>query len=244
MQKKYLPAPAPFSVLKKTQREMHFSAAANASFSPYSSFFFSHFPPLKKILLLFLKKNLGFLIKNKRGLFLCLFLGVSSTTFSAYRLLSLQEKQEEILQGLKQLEKGVQRQKKDLAFLQKHRSTLQAHHILTSTKKWTRFDMGEQLKKISQKAGFQDMVFTVMPEKKVFLQGGIPATLTKISVSYKTRSDTQLISWIQALNTQLIPFIVPRQLTIDRVRVDAHSDSSAFEGVEGVYTFDWVKVEK
>lgn len=244
MSKKFLSPSSPFSILKKTQKEMTFPAPANAAFPSHPSLFFSHTPFLKGLLPSFLKKSTAFFKGKKGGLFLCFFLGTSGVTLSAYRLLALQEKRDEMAQDLRCLEEQLRCKKKDLTFLKENRRDLEPQQYWEQQKKLTRFEIGEALKILSQKAGFQGMTFTVMPEKKISLKTGIPAVVTKISVSYKTNSDAELVLWISSLSTYFKAFLVPRHLTIERANAEIRDDASVFEGVEGIYIFDWVRLEK
>ncbi|MGL5719614.1 MAG: hypothetical protein ACRCYP_02285 [Alphaproteobacteria bacterium] len=183
--------------------------------------------------------------KSKRGQLISqikiiplIFLGFIFLVLLGYRLISLQDQifyYETISQEFQQ---RLQEKKKDLSFL---RSLIQGAPInsleyLLHAPKINRFAFGDRLKSLSQESGFDEMSFSLMPQKKILFKEDLSALLTTVSVSYRVGADMQLWQWMRRLSTEFSCFFIPRRLTVERIV----SQDGFLEGIAGTYVVDWV----
>ncbi|MGL4371369.1 MAG: hypothetical protein ACRCTK_01765 [Alphaproteobacteria bacterium] len=136
-----------------------------------------------------------------------------------------------------EFQQRLREKKKDLSFL---RSLIQGAPInsleyLLNAPKINRFAFGDRLKPLSQESGFDEMSFSLMPQKKILFKEDLSALLTTVSVSYRVGADIQLWQWMRRLSTEFSCFFIPRRLTVERIV----SQDGFLEGIAGTYVVDW-----
>ncbi|MGL5784774.1 MAG: hypothetical protein ACRCYZ_04875 [Alphaproteobacteria bacterium] len=170
-----------------------------------------------------------------------IFIGFVFFVLLGYRLISLQDQifyYESISQ---EFQKRLQEKKKDLSFL---RSFIQGAPInsleyLLHAPKISRFAFGDRLKSLSQESGFDEMSFSLMPQKKILFKDDLSALLTTVSVSYRVGADMQLWQWMHRLFSEFSCFLIPRRLTVERIV----AQDGFLKGIAGTYVLDWVSFD-
>lgn len=167
-----------------------------------------------------------------------IFIGLIFFWLLGYRLVSLQDQISHYETISQEFQQRLQEKQKDLSFLCSliQGTPINSLKYLLNAPKINRFTFGDRLKSLSQEMEFDEMLFSLMPPKKILFKDDLPAFLTTVSVSYRVGTDMQLWKWMRRLSSEFSCFFIPRRLIIERIV----AQDGFLEGIAGTYVMDWV----